>query len=447
MNLSGNLERSETQARKRLAALFDEGVFTEIDAFAKSGDGEVEVLAGFGMVNGDPVYAFSQDITVTGGAFSVAQSSKVKKVYDLAVKTGVPVVGIYDSNGIRLKEGVDALAAEGEMISGMSRLSGVVPTISVIAGSCIGSAAVAAVSADFVMMAKDAQMYLSGEQGTALESAQAGIVTDIFDDDISAVTAARELISRLPQNNLACASILEDNVPDMLSEDLDSIPAEKLTPDDIIKTTFDSGASIELWKEFGKGVYTAISAIGGITTGVVIYTDVVDSDAAAKAARFVRFCDAFAIPVVSFVNTRTLGVGAPSLRYTSMLVNAYAEATTAKVAVIAGNAYGAAYVVLAGGKANSDMVFAWENSVLSGMDPEAEVTILWNERMAAGEKRSDLVDEYKKTVASPLNAAARGYVDDVFSPSETRGKLITVLDLLSSKRVATLPKKHSNFPL
>lgn len=445
MILSGNENSSKTPARERLERLFDNGAFTEIDAYAKSEDGSVEVLAGFGTVDGGPVYAFSQDVTVAGGAVSIAQGAKLKKLYELAAKTGTPVVGIYDSNGVRLKEDVDALAAFGEMLKWSNNLSGVVPQISVIAGSCIGTAALVAVSADFVIMAKDAQLYLSEAENTVNDAVKAGIVSMVAEDDMAAIDSAKQLIARLPINNISLSPLMEEGGVAVDAAALDALT--EIDAKTIVDSVFDAGSTIELSKGFGSKVYTALSAVDGTTVGVIVYGQELCPNCAAKAARLIRFCDAFAIPVISFVNTEKLGQGSASLRYSALLSNAYAEATTQKISVIAGKAYGSAYIALAGRGANADMVYAWQNAEVSALHPEAAVSILWNDRLAAGESRTALVAEYAKEVASPMVAAAKGYIDDVISPSETRIRLIAALDMLSGKRETTLPKKHANFPL
>ncbi len=445
----------DSPAMKRLQALFDEGSFTEIDSLAKSCDGPAEVVAGFGAVEGYPVYAFAQNSAVAGGAMSKAQAAKIRKIYDLAVKTGSPVVGVYDSAGARLKEADEMLAAYGEILCSSNNLSGVVPQISVVAGPCIGTAALLASSADVVIMSEDAQLELEtdGAAGSAQEAAAAGVAHLVAPDAEAAVAQARKLISLLPSNNLAAAPLCEYSDAAGFEAALENCAASmdqggKADGRALILAVADDGSFVELQKEYGATFTCGLATIGGTVCGVVVSNgEQIDADGCAKAARFVRFCDAFAIPVVTFVNAK----GFTSLKEAAKLSHAYAEATTAKIAVVTGMAYGAAFIALAGRAANADVTLAWPSAVISSLNPEAAVSILWNDKLAAMKNpltdRAKLVKEYMDTEASPLHAAAAGYIEDVIAPAETRARLFAALDMLAGKRVTRLPKKHSNIQL
>lgn len=452
---------TDTGARKSLQALFDENSFTEIDAFAKSGDGAVEVVAGYGTVEGSPAYAFAQDSTVAGGAIGQAHGAKIKKVYELAAKTGAPVVGLYDSNGARLGEGMDALAAYGDMLRLSNNISGVVPQISVITGVCAGTAAMVAAAADIVIMSEKAELFLTApdvlkadgqkEETASLEAClKSGAVQLGAKDAEDAVQKAREVLSKLPLNNLSEAPLVEFSEDTaFLSSDAAALKADAAA---VVAAIADTGSVLELSADFGKGVKTILATVAGSTVGFVAFTGkAICANMSAKASRFVRFCDAFALPVVTLVHTEGFlkcakAENAGLLRSVSMLAGTYAEATCPKISLITGEAIGAAYIALAGRGVNADLAFAWPNAVISALEPQAAVAILYQERLSKGESRDALLKEYCETGASVLHAAAKGYVDDVFAPADTRARLIAALEMLSGKRETTLPKKHANFP-
>ena len=449
-------EIAATPARKRLTALFDEGSFTELDAFARHGGDSVEVVCGFGTVDGSPVYAFSQDGTVKGGAIGRAQALKIKKVYDLAVKTGAPVVGIYDSNGLYLGDGVESLAACSDMLRLSDDVSGVVPRVSVIAGPCGGTLAMIAEGADIVIMSEKAEFFMTAPDvvraqdqdavpGTAAACAESGLTHLTAEDDMDAVAKARLVLSRLPLNNLSTAPIAEFAAPAVS-------PAAGEPAAKAIAGIAGDASVIELQPSFGKNAVTALATVNGSSVGFVAYDGAVDSDACIKAARFVSMCDAFSIPVVTLVNSTgyentPCAEKGGMLRRAAQLSHVYAQATTPMVSVITGDAYGAVYMTLAGRAANADLVYAWEGAAISALAPEAAVSILWNERLASGEKREALAAEYRDTAASPFEAAANGALDGVIEPAETRAAVIAALDTLCGKRVPTLARKHTNMPL
>lgn len=430
----------DTDARKRLVSLFDDGVFTEIDAFAKSSNGDVEVIAGFGTVNGAPVYAFSQDVSVNGGAVSVAQCAKIKKIYDLASKTGCPVVGIYDSNGMDLKEGFEGLSAYGEIVKASTSVSGVVPQISIVAGAAVGTTALIADMADVVVAVKDADFYVTApSEVTAEACAQEGTVDILADDFDSAVKAVRDIITLVPSNNLSTPPVYDFTDP-AVAADTGACAA------DIIKAAADEGSVIELKEKYAENCITALATVAGSTVGFVGFDGKsVCPSCAYKAEAFVKFCDAFNIPIVTLLSANGLRKERENqmLIAAAKLTAAYATATCPKISVITGKALGAAYIMLAGRGSNADLVYAWDTSVVSPLDTKAAVAFLYNDRLANGENRAELEKEYEENLASPFTAAACGAIDDVFVPAQTRAKIVAALDVLAGKRETTLPRKHS----
>ncbi len=456
-------------ARERLTKLFDEGTFAELDAFVASGEAGAGVITGYGSIMGCPVYAFSQDGTENSGAMSQMQALKINKIYEMALKTGAPVVGIYDSPGAKLDEGFQVLNAYGELLQWSNNLSGVVPQLSLVLGTCAGSAAMIACSADLVLMSKQAEFFLtapftakaSGEgdegAGTAENAAKSGAVHLVCENEDAVLENTRLLLSRMPLNNLSGSPVVEFAAAD----DAEALRAACENPDScdvkqIAALLADAESVIELQSAFAPAAFTAFATLGGFPCAIV-GTDRrqnagrLDADACAKIARLVSIADAFSLPVVTLVDTDGFVPSAKaelagSLREAAKLAHVYAEATTAKISVILGNAYGPAYIALAGKNAGADLAYAWPSAAISPLAPDAAVTILWADRLA-DTPRAQLTEEYKATLASPLEACKAGVVDDVIDPAATRDVLISAIDLLSSKRMPTLPKKHSNMPL
>ena len=432
---------NDSKALARLKSLFDDGAFTEIDAFAKSADGEVEVAAGFGTVNECPVYAFSQDISVNGGAVSVAQCAKIKKVYDLAVKTGCPVISVFDSNGVKLTEGFEVLNAYGELVKASSAMSGVCPQIAVVAGACLGATALIANLADVVVAVKDADFYISApSEVTAEDCYKEGTVDILCDDFDKAVEAVKDLVAILPSNNLSVAPMFDFSAPQ-------AVPAFGDDALSIIKAVADQASVVEI-----KGGYassnckTAFGSIMGSTVGFIGFEGkALCPGCSYKAEAMIKLCDAYSIPVITFVNADGVIRERENQMLTAVtkLTSAYASATCPKISVVTGNAVGSAYITLAGKGANADIAIAWENSVISPLSADSAVAFLFSERLAKGEDREQLKAEYIDTVASPFTAAACGAVDDICTPADTRARLSAVLDMLAGKRENTLPRKHS----
>ncbi len=436
---------SGTKAYERLAKLFDDGAFTEIDTFAKSADGYAEAVAAHGTVEGIGVYAVAQNSDFSGGAMSKAQAAKIKKVYDLALKTGEPIVTFYDSIGGRLSEGTELLAAYGDVLKYANNLSGVVPQISVVLGKCFGTQALIAAAADVVVMSENAELSLetSGTDSSAKANAESGVAHILTKDEDEAVAKTKSLIEILPSNNLSSACVAYDAV------DSNGTPSVDTTAPDAAKAVADTESVIELQAEYGKAALTALATVNGTTVGFVATADkIIDGKASAKAARFIRFCDAFSIPVVTFVDAQKFGC----IKSAAKLTSAYAEATTAKVTFITGDAFGSVYIAAAGTGAAADLTFAWVTASVSALTPEAEAVIMLGDDFGGKLKGSKdpqadkaaVVAEYKENNLTALNAAKNGYVEDIIYPEETRAKLIAVLDILANKRVSTLPKKHNN---
>ncbi len=433
----------KTEARRRLEALFDDGSFTEIDAYAKSADGDTEVIAGYGHAGFVGFcYAISQDVSVNGGAISVAQCAKIKKVYDLAKKTGCPVITIYDSNGVKLTEGFEALSAYGELVKQVTALSGVVAQIAVVAGSCIGTSALMANTADVVIAVKDADFYVTApSELTVQESFEAGIVDIVAENVDDAIKAAVKVKNMLPMNNLEAplGNLAEPVAPSV-------VPFDSMNALDVISTIADVDSVIEFKAGYAKNVITALGFVDGETVGFISFDGkALCPGCAYKAEAMIKLCDAYNIPVVTIVNADGLMKDKETqmLISATKLVSAYASATTPKISLITGQAIGCAYIILAGKGANSDITLAWDTAVASPLDVDAAVAFLYNDRLAAGEDRNMLENEYKETIGSPFTAAACGAVDDVFAPEATRVKISQALSMLQSKRETTIPRKHS----
>lgn len=422
-------ELSSTEAQKRLEALFDEGIFAPIAPFAKSGDEPAEAIAGFGEVNGCAVYAFAQNSDICGGAMSKAQAAKLKKLYELALKTGTPVVGIFDSIGARVNEGVEMLTAYGELLNLSGKLAGIVPQLSVILGPCEGTAALLAATADFVVMSESAKLTIStnGEGGSAKECAENGTAAIIAKDEFAAIEAVKNLVVMLPQNNLTDAYSAEE------------IPA--VNDGDVITAFADGGSFIELYESAAKNARVGFARLNGDTVGVVqTLGGTLCRECCEKCVKLVRFCDAYSIPVITFADSKGFG----SVDSAARLTAAYAEATTVKLTVVSGEAYGAFYMAVAGTGAAADLTFALPQACVSLVNPEAAMIILTPEKLKTDKAgREKALEEFRATECSAERAAEMGYIDSVPELSELRNTLSGALDMLSSKRETTLPKKHS----
>jgi propionyl-CoA carboxylase beta chain len=477
--LKGDAARVEKQraagkmtARERITELMDQGSFVEMDTLvSQKGDG-AGVVTGYGTVEDRPVYLFAQDYTVHGGAMGELQAAKILKVLDLALKTGAPVVALCDSAGVRLDEGAKAMDAYAKVYAKMARLSGVCPMIALILGPCVGGAALIARLCDISIMAKNVgELMVFGPQvvsastgkdytaktlgGADMLAGQGGVALTA-DNEAEAIKLTASLLGLLPGCNAEDAPIVDTDDLNRLMPIVDAADYGAL-----LAALLDGGSFIELYSEYAKSTRVALGRLGGRTVGVVCSNAVHNEGrlcpgACVKAARFVRFCDCFNLPVVSIINSAGLKLVDPEdqarmLTAAGQLLYAYAEATCPKVSVVVGNAIGVSYIAM-GGKANADMAYAWPGAVISALSPEAAVQVLYKEELKAAkepalEAREKLVAEYAANVADGVQAAMDGMIDDVVEPMQTRKLIIAALEMLSSKRDSNPPKKHGNLPL
>lgn len=446
-------KNAASPARQRLAALFDDGSYQEIGSCVTEQDAPAGAVTAYGFVNGNPVYAFAQDQSVRSGAVGMAQAEKLSRIYTLAAKTGAPVIGIYDSNGAIMDGSAASLNAYSLLMKRTAALSGVVPQIAVIAGVCAGSAAMQACAADFVVMTKEAELFLTPDfqkgAGSAEACAKSGISALTAEDDADAFAKVRAMVNLLPVNNMAFAPCMEYDAPAAASgNDLAGY----------VDSIADGGSVTELFAEYGDAAYTALATVCGTTVGIAATnkTDARLSEAdCTKLARFVRTCDAFSIPVITLVDTLGFDGSADteltgSVMALTRLAGSYAEATTAKISVVTGKAVGPVYIALAGKGCNADFAYALENAYIAPLAPEAAVEFLWHDKLKGCDnlaaKRSKLAKEYTDTLASAVSAAKLGILDDIVAPADLRSVLSSALSMLEGKRVTNLPKKHNNFP-
>ncbi len=423
----------DSEARKRLAAFFDEDSFTELDKFL-SADGEVSsVVAGCGRVEGTPVYAFAQDVSVKGGAVNKAAALKIRRVYELSAKNGSPVVGFFDSKGGDINEGMAVLSAYGDIMKASAKISGMVPQIAVLNGVCAGCAAMIASMADIVIATEKSELFLTAPfnnadgklegAGSALNAAKSGVCQILAKDDAEAAAKAKQLISVLPENNisLACCPEASENSADI---------SASMSGAEVIKAMAQEGSVIELGEKFGSAAYTALGALDGLTAAFVATDKAAKLTSAdcAKIARFVQFADLFSIPVVTVIDTEGFeGSSAAelsgSVRDCARLAQVYAAATTAKVNLVKGKAFGAAFAAFD----SADMTFAWEGAQIAPMAPEAGKVFMGEE-----------------LVTSPFAAASLGMADGVIDASDTRAVIADALNMCSGKNVNPM-RKHANF--
>jgi propionyl-CoA carboxylase beta chain len=480
-------------ARERLELFFDEGTFQEVDKFVlhRCNDFDLDktrtpgdaVVTGYGKVDGRPVYAFAQDFTVLGGSLSKVCSEKICKVMDLAMAHGYPVVGLNDSGGARIQEGIDSLAGYGEIFWRNTRASGVIPQISAILGPCAGGAVYSPAITDFIFMTKaNSYMFITGPEvikavtmeevsaddlgGASAHTAKSGVVHFVADDEKKCLLTIRELLSFIPTNNRENPPIYKTNDPvgrkDMSLRDL--IPLNAKLPYDvktIISTVVDDNYFFEVQSNYAENIVIGFGRIGGRPIGVVAnqpnyLAGCIDIASSFKAARFVRFCDAFNIPLVSFVDVPGFLPGTDQeysgiIKHGAKLMYAYAEATVPKITLITRKAYGGAYIVMSSKHLRSDFNFAYPNAEIAVMGGEGAVNILYRNEMKKAtnpeEVRKEKLDEYNEKFANPYVAAAKGYIDEVIFPEDTRSKIAEALDFAYNKREATPPRKHGNIPL
>lgn len=447
-------------ARERVTALLDPESFVEVGMFASG------VVTGFGTVEDRPVYVYAQEYAKDFGAMDAAQADKIVRIMDLAVKTGAPVVALLDSAGADLTKGVSALDAYARIMAKTAQISGVVPQISVIAGPCAGGATAIPAMGDFVVAANTAEMFVTGPQvvsartGKDISAKELGGAETLDANGLAHLCAAseaeafaqvRRLIALLPANN-------EEDAPMLMQDDLN----RQLDIDsyydahDLLARVADFGDYLELQKGFGKSMVAALGRLGGRSVGFLANNPAQDDgalndQACQKAARFVRMCDCFNIPVISFVNTAGQGTvtaceNAKAIKGSAQLIGAYAEASVPKVSVICGQAIGSAYAAMGSRGLGADMVLSWPKAVIAPMDADAAVYVLQRDAIKAGQDVEELKAAYQKD-NDGFAAAKAGLVDDVIEPAATRQMVAAALEMLLGKREVALPKKHANLPL
>jgi len=479
-------------ARERIDFLLDSDTFEELDRFVTHrcadfgmqeqkvlGDG---VVVGFGRIDGRLVYVFAQDFTVFGGSLSETNASKICKIMDLAMKMGAPVIGLNDSGGARIQEGVASLAGYADIFLRNTLASGVIPQISAIMGPCAGGAVYSPAITDFVVMVKHtSHMFITGPEviktvtheevtkeelgGAMTHNAKSGVAHFAVDDDREGLRLIRDLFSFLPSNNMESPPRRHcDDPPDRTDEALDTlVPTDPAKPYDmkqIITNVVDDHGFLELHQHYAQNIVVGFARLGGRSVGVVanqpaVLAGCLDIDASVKAARFVRFCDAFNIPLITFEDVPGFlpGVGQEFggiIKHGAKLLFAFAEATVPKITVITRKSYGGAYCVMASKHIRTDMNFAYPTAEIAVMGSEGAVNILYRKELALASdpaQRSRHVKEFKDRFANPYLAAERGFIDEIIAPRETRRKLITALDMLDNKRESNPPKKHGNIPL
>ena len=490
--LGGGEKRIEAQhskgkltARERIEKFFDEGTFIELDMFVKHrctnfgqekkelpGEG---VVTGYGTVNGRLVYAFAQDFTVEGGSLGEKHAHKIWKVMDLAMKMGAPLIGINDSGGARIQEAVDALSGYAGIFYRNTAASGVIPQISVIMGPCAGGAVYSPAITDFIYMVKNtSQMFITGpaviksvtaEEVTAEElggamthNTRSGVAHFAAEDEQDCIDQIRYLLSFLPSNNLEDPPIVKKgDDPDRMEESLNTlIPDNPNAPydmKDVISAIVDDGEFYEVHKYFATNIITCFARFDGRTVGIIanqpaVMAGCLDVDASDKSSRFIRFCDAFNIPLVNLVDVPGFLPGVDQeyngiIRHGAKMLYAYSEATVPKVTVITRKAYGGSYIAMCCRELGADQVMAWPSAEIAVMGPAGAANIIFRKDPDKEQKTAEYVEEF----ATPYKAAERGYADMVIEPKETRPLIITALNALASKREVGPSKKHGNIPL
>ncbi len=501
--LGGGEKRIESQhkkgkytARERIALLLDEGSFEEFDMFVEHrsynfgmeknkflGDG---VVTGYGTIEGRLVYVYAQDFTVSGGSLSEMHAQKICKVMDQAMKMGAPVIGINDSGGARIQEGINALAGYAEIFQRNILASGVIPQISGIFGPCAGGAVYSPALTDFIIMTQGTSyMFLTGPKvvktvtgedvtqedlgGASVHAAKSGVAQFSADSEENGLKMIRHLLSFIPQNNLEEAPIYENDDPidrleDGLNEIIPDSPTKPYDMYEVIGAIIDKGEFLEVHADYAKNIIVGFARFNGQSVGIVAnqpkyLAGVLDINASRKAARFVRFCDAFNIPIVSLVDVPGFLPGTGQeyggvITHGAKLLYAYGEATVPKITVTLRKSYGGAHIVMSCKQLRGDINYAWPSAEIAVMGADGAVEVLYSKEIAAEtdpEKKAAVVEEkkqeYNKLFANPYEAARYGYIDDVIEPRNTRFRIIRALQNTATKKLQNPPKKHDNLPL
>jgi len=486
-------EKGKMTARERILTLLDEGSFQEVDGLMtlrqeefgladKKTPGD-SVVVGFGKISGRMVGVFSQDFTVMGGSFSEVQGQKVAKIMDLALDAGVPVIGLMDSVGARIQEGVYSLAAYSELFWRNTQASGVIPQISVMLGPCAGGSVYSPGLTDFVIMTRGtSHMFITGPKvikavtkeevdfeslgGASVHSSKSGVAHFAADSEVDALELTRKLLSYLPSNNTEPPPAEKPaDDPYRQDQELDSlVPTDSEEAYDmhrVIERVVDKGSFLPVHKEFAPNAVVGFARLHGQAVGIIAnqpnsLAGVLDIDSSDKISRFIRFCDAFNFPLITFVDTPGFLPGVKQehggiIRHGAKIVYAYSEATVPKIAVIVRKAYGGAYIVLSSKYIRTDLVYAWPTAEIAVMGADGAVDILYSRQLKEAEDiksaRAKFITEYQDQFSTPYRAAASGHVDEIIIPSETRPRLIAALELLKNKQGESRPKKHGNMPV
>ncbi len=486
-------EKGKMTARERIDYFLDDGTFNELDQLRTHrstnfdmdekqlpGDG---VVTGYGDVNGRTTFVFAHDFTVFGGSLGEVFAEKVTKVMDRAMEVGAPVVGLNDSAGARIQEGVDALGGYAEIFTRNEKASGVVPQISAIMGPCAGGAVYSPAITDFVFMVKDtSHMFITGPDvietvtgeevgfeelgGATTHSSESGVAHFACDSEEEALDNIRRLLSYLPQNNVEDPPRVEPyDDPERRDDALESIvPDQPRKPYDmtnVIGSVVDEQSFFEVQANYAKNIVVGFARLDGRSIGIVanqprVNAGTLDIDASEKASRFVRFCDSFNVPILTFVDVPGFLPGTDQehggiIRHGAKLLYAFSEASVPLMTVITRKAYGGAYDVMASKHIGADVNYAWPTAEIAVMGPKGAVNVLYSDELEAADdteaRRQELIDEYREEFANPYTAADRGYVDAVIEPTETRPRLVDDLEMLANKREETPDKKHGNIPL
>ena len=486
-------KRGRLTARERIDLLLDKGSFRELDAFAvhRTNDFGLDsqkflgdsVVTGWGTVEGRLVYVFSQDFTVFGGSLGEVHAEKVCKLLDMALKNGAPVIGLNDSGGARIQEGVVSLGGYADIFLRNTLASGVIPQLSVIMGPCAGGAVYSPALTDFIFMVRNSSyMFVTGPEvvktvtheevsfedlgGATVHSETSGVCHVATDTEADALYLIRKLLTFLPQNNMEDPPFIPTtDDPLRMSEALDTLipedPSEPYDIKDAIHLIVDDGYFFEIHENFAQNIVVGFARLGGHSIGIIanqpaVLAGVLDIDSSDKAARFVRFCDSFNIPILTFVDVPGFlpGTGQEHggiIRHGAKLLFAYCEATVPKLTVVTRKAYGGAYDVMSSKHIRGDVNLAWPTAEIAVMGPEGAVNIIFRKELAESEdverRRSELVADYREKFANPYIAASRGFIDDVIEPRETRPRLVNALEMVVNKRDANPAKKHGNIPL
>jgi methylmalonyl-CoA decarboxylase alpha subunit len=486
-------EKGKYTARERILKLLDEGSFVEIDAFVKHrcvnfgmedkeapGEG---VITGYGTVEGKLVYVFAQDFTVIGGSLGEMHAAKICKAQEMALKVGAPLIGINDSGGARIQEGVDALSGYGNIFYNNTIASGVIPQISVILGPCAGGAVYSPALTDFIFMVENtSKMFITGPEviktvtgeevsaedlgGAMTHNKVSGVAHFIDNSEEECIKKIKQLLSFLPQNNLEIAPCFDpsddaNRIDEALNNIIPDNPNKAYDMKEVIYSLSDSGEFLEYQPYYAENIITGFMRLNGKSVGVIAnqpnrLAGCLDINASDKAAHFIRTCDSFNVPLLTLVDVPGFLPGTSQeyggiIRHGAKMLYAYPEATVPKVTVITRKAYGGAYIAMCSKHLGADVVLAWPTAEIAVMGPSGAANIIFRKEIKEAEdqveKRNEKIEEYKNTVANPFIAASRGYIDDVIVPSETRKRIISAFDMLAGKREQRPAKKHGNMPL